>query len=325
MEVASVFNVATLFRSDDYASRLVSSYSKSVGSDFLHVVLKDPIREIFALKIADLELNPDKLEGLREEGSVKKNADNLMRACQHILDAILRNAHLIPVSYYHICSHLNARVIRRFDGSFEGIAHEDPATLTRSVIGGFLFLRFVCPAMTTPHLYNLVDKEPPSETRRVLVLITKLLFKTATCVMFGEREPQFKILNPFIERNSPAIQQLFVELSTPPDKDIDECFAADSRGIFSDVPPLQLESDMAVIRTIAEKNLTSIAAKLTTSGCSKQITSEFQVAVLAPPEPRDVAVDPFLIQKNMPKVTRKLSNMKFLSFGKRTRKSQTEM
>lgn len=62
----------------------------------------------------------------------------------------------------------------------------------QSVIGGFLFLRFVCPAITTPHLYNLADKEPPPETRRVLVLVTKLLFKTATCVMFGDREPQFK-------------------------------------------------------------------------------------------------------------------------------------
>lgn len=67
----------------------------------------------------------------------------------------------------------------------------------QSVIGGFLFLRFVCPAITTPHLYNLADKEPPPETRRVLVLVTKLLFKTATCVMFGEREPQFKYVAVF--------------------------------------------------------------------------------------------------------------------------------
>lgn len=60
IEVASVINVATLFRSDDYASRLVSSYSKCVGLDFIRVVLAEPIREILTLKIADLELNPDK-------------------------------------------------------------------------------------------------------------------------------------------------------------------------------------------------------------------------------------------------------------------------
>lgn len=141
-----------------------------------------------------------------------------------------------------------------------------------------MFLRFVCPAITTPHLYNLTEKEPPPESRRVLVLLTKLLFKTATCVMFGDREPQFKyvvhvvdcdrlsccsgkdtnatclllsrILNPFIERNSSAIQQLFIDLSTPPERDIDECFATDSRNIFSDVDPTQLESDATVVRPI---------------------------------------------------------------------------
>lgn len=62
IEVASVINVATLFRSDDYASRLVSSYSKCVGMDFIRVVLADPIRDILTLKIADLELNPNKSE-----------------------------------------------------------------------------------------------------------------------------------------------------------------------------------------------------------------------------------------------------------------------
>lgn len=62
IEVASVINVATLFRSDDYASRLVSTYSKCIGMDFIRIVLADPIRDILALKIADLELNPNKNE-----------------------------------------------------------------------------------------------------------------------------------------------------------------------------------------------------------------------------------------------------------------------
>lgn len=62
----------------------------------------------------------------------------------------------------------------------------------QTVIGGFLFLRFVCPAITTPHLYGLIDEPAPPETRRILVLVTKLLFKTATSVQFNDREAQFK-------------------------------------------------------------------------------------------------------------------------------------
>ncbi|CAI5745310.1 unnamed protein product [Peronospora destructor] len=299
IEVASVINVATLFRSDDYASRLVSTYSKAIGSKFIRLALSDPIRQICKLKIADMELNPHKEESLKDEAQANLNAANLMRTCQNIIDSIMKNASYIPSSYFHICSHLNSKVISRFDGSKEGVEAEDASTLTRSVIGGFLFLRFVCPAITTPHLYGLTKQLPPPETRRVLVLVTKLLFKTATGVKFGDREPQFKVLNPFIEKNSPAIQQLFANLAMSPSQDIDVCFASDSRKIYSHVSSSQLIEDLEVIRSISEKNLEDIEKKLEESS------------------------DP---QKSS--LTKKLSaNMKFLSgFGKkpRTRKQSDQ-
>jgi hypothetical protein len=62
IEVSSVLNVATLFRSDDYASRLVSTYSKAVGMDFIRIALAEPIQELMALSISDIELSPDKDE-----------------------------------------------------------------------------------------------------------------------------------------------------------------------------------------------------------------------------------------------------------------------
>ncbi|EEY65808.1 uncharacterized protein PITG_03334 [Phytophthora infestans T30-4] len=310
IEVASVINVATLFRSDDYASRLVSTYSKAIGSKFIRVALSDPIRQIFKLKIADMELNPHKEESLQDETQVDTNAANLMRTCQNIIDSIVKNTHCIPSSYFHICSHLNSKVISRFDGSKEGVEAEDASTLTRSVIGGFLFLRFVCPAITTPHLYGLTKQLPPPETRRALVLVTKLLFKTATGVKFGDREPQFKVLNPFIEKNSPAIQQLFANLAMSPSQDIDECFASDSRKIYSNVSSSQLVEDLETIRSISEKNLEEISKKLEDCDSALEVAENFKSAVL-------YTTDSF--QKSS--LTKKLSaNMKFLSgFGKKPR------
>ncbi|KAG7393603.1 Ras GTPase-activating protein 1 [Phytophthora pseudosyringae] len=310
IEVASVINVATLFRSDDYASRLVSTYSKAIGSKFIRVALSDPIRQIFKLKIADMELNPHKEESLQDEAQADTNAANLMRTCQNIIDSIMKNTHCIPSSYFHICSHLNSKVISRFDGSKEGVEAEDASTLTRSVIGGFLFLRFVCPAITTPHAYGLTKQLPPPETRRVLVLVTKLLFKTATGVKFGDREPQFKVLNPFIEKNSPAIQQLFANLAMSPSQDIDECFASDSRKIYSNVSSSQLVEDIETIRSISEKNLDEIGKKLEDCECALEVAENFKTAVL-------YNADSF--QKSS--LTKKLSaNMKFLSgFGKKPR------
>ncbi|KAL3673589.1 hypothetical protein V7S43_001292 [Phytophthora oleae] len=95
IEVASVINVATLFRSDDYASRLVSTYSKAIGSKFIRVALSDPIRQIFKLKIADMELNPHKEESLQDENQADTNAANLMRTCQNIIESIMKNTHCV--------------------------------------------------------------------------------------------------------------------------------------------------------------------------------------------------------------------------------------
>lgn len=88
IEVASVTNVATLFRSDDYASRLISTYSKSIGFKYVQAVLGRPVRELCALTALDVELDP-----LKEQSAEKRerNARRLMEICQSILDAIMNN------------------------------------------------------------------------------------------------------------------------------------------------------------------------------------------------------------------------------------------
>ncbi|KAJ8561504.1 hypothetical protein ON010_g8177 [Phytophthora cinnamomi] len=212
-----------------------------------------------------MELNPHKEESLQNEDQADANAANLMRTCQNIIDSIMKNTNYIPSSYFHICSHLNSKVISRFDGSKEGVEGEDASTLTR----------------------------------------------TATGVKFGDREPDFKVLNPFIEKNSPAIQQLFANLAMSPSQDIDECFASDSRKIYSHVSSSQLVDDLEVIRSISEKNLSEIEKKLVDCDCVCDVAENFKTAVLNSADP---------LQKSS--LSKKLSvNMKFLSgFGKKPRK-----
>ncbi|GLD91629.1 hypothetical protein PINS_up000162 [Pythium insidiosum] len=307
-EVASVMNIATLFRSDDYASRLVSTYSKTVGSRYIKEILTDPIQVVYMLKPDDVDLKTD-LPGAPSLRT-RQNARNIMDACQMVLDSILANKSSIPSSYFHICSDLNAKVISRFDGSMEGLAVEDPVAVTRSVIGGFLFLRFVCPAITTPHLHGLTDTEPTPDMRRILVLITKLLFKTATNVLFGDKEPHLRILNPFIEKNAAAMEQLFADMSVAPQVDIDECFASDSLNLFSHASSDQRQTDLDLIRSIAAKNFSEIEKKLSVCGCSPLTTETLRASVFEAP-----------VASSLNKSKTKKLNMRFLSgFGKMVRK-----
>lgn len=102
-----------------------------------------------------------------------------------------------------------------------------------------------------------------------------------------------------------------------PSQDIDECFASDSRKIYSHVSSSQLVEDLEVIRSVSEKNLEDIEKKLEVCDCAPEVTENFKTAVLTSADP---------LQKSS--LTKKLSaNMKFLSgFGKkpRTRKQSDQ-
>ena len=67
-------------------------------------------------------------------------------------------------------------------------------------IGGFLFLRFVNPAIVSPETIDvdLAAVNPASDTREVrknLVQISKVLQALANNVKFGAKEPKMRKLN----------------------------------------------------------------------------------------------------------------------------------
>lgn len=75
-------------------------------------------------------------------------------------------------------------------------------SLLRS-IGGFIFLRFINPAIVSP---ETIDLDLPQgaggdnrEIRRGLVMITKVLQALANNVRFGSKEPGMKKLNEFMD------------------------------------------------------------------------------------------------------------------------------
>jgi hypothetical protein len=57
------------------------------------------------------------------------------------------------------------------------------------LVGGFLFLRFFCPAILAPHNFGLVDEPPCPEAQRHLTLVTKTLQNLANGMRFGTKEP----------------------------------------------------------------------------------------------------------------------------------------
>ena len=84
-----------------------------------------------------------------------------------------------------------------------------------TVVAGFLFLRFFCPAILSPKLFSLAKgrlehylahlnlnlDHPPMKAARAFTLIAKTLQNLANLVEFGWKEEYMKDMNVFIVEN----------------------------------------------------------------------------------------------------------------------------
>ncbi len=52
-----------------------------------------------------------------------------------------------------------------------------------TVVGGFFFLRFVCPSLVAPEGYGLSEQVPDTKARRSLILVSKILQNLANQVL----------------------------------------------------------------------------------------------------------------------------------------------
>jgi len=144
-----------------------------------------------------LEVDPERME---EGSDLDEMRWTLMAQSQKILKVILQSADKCPTQFRILCSELKKTVGNRFPDS------------VNKTIGGFIFLRFFCPAVTSPESYGIVDEQPSFESRRLLILMTKVLQNLSNNVEFGSKEPYMTKMNDFIQSNRDKLNLFFNKL-----------------------------------------------------------------------------------------------------------------
>lgn len=86
-------------------------------------------------------------------------------------------------------------------------------TLGTSIVGGFIFLRFICPAIVTPTAYNILKGEViTGPMQKALTEATRILQSLANGTEFPTNSAMNKpenvrqLLNQFIKKNSNSIR-----------------------------------------------------------------------------------------------------------------------
>ncbi|EFA81607.1 Ras GTPase activation domain-containing protein [Heterostelium album PN500] len=197
-EIECTSNGATLFRGLSTATRLISSFYKKVGDSYLKYLLQPFVLDLCSRNFS-FEIDPEKAgKGM----DVKSNLERLITITQQLLDKILDSSTFCPVSIRNILRHTQERVEKKFP------------EMKTTVIGGFMFLRYICPAIVAPEVFGLIQDIPTTDSRRGLVLVSKLLQNLANEMPFGGiKEEYMTYLNRFIAENSSRIHVFFNELA----------------------------------------------------------------------------------------------------------------
>lgn len=215
-EIIGTDNVNTLFRADNAATKMAGYYAKLVGLEYVSGLLGPIVHDII-VRNAYLETDPDRWEGPgNAQVGAERNAWVLMATTQKIFTAIVRGVSTMPAPLRMLCSEMASANKVRFPDS------------PHTSVASFLFLRFFCPAISSPNLFGMADGPPPSNAFRFLILIAKVLQSLANDVPMQNARGYLDLAAEFVDENRPTMRWYYETVSTPPGED------------YYDTPPVEM-------------------------------------------------------------------------------------
>jgi hypothetical protein len=172
-----------LFREDSLCSKMVMVYFQLMGSSYLSEILSPVVHHIINSKTS-YEVDPNRAD------YNKKNVKKIKEILDMTFDAIVKSRPAVPRPIRDLCVEL---------AEVTGLRYPD---LALTAVCGFLFLRFLCPALTSPVKFNILDESPPAEALRALVITAKVLQALANGVLFGDKEAYLMEFNDWVSKRT---------------------------------------------------------------------------------------------------------------------------
>lgn len=184
------------FRGNSLATKSMEAFLKLTGEQYLQDTLSAPINEIISSE-RDCEVDP-----LKANGSLSRQQQSLRNAVKLAWNAIAE-------SHRHFPSQLR-ECFTTFRERLEEISREDMAD---NLISASIFLRFLCPAILSPSLFNITNELPSQRATRNLTLVAKTLQTLANFTRFQGKENFMEFLNDFLEQEAPKMKDFLMKIS----------------------------------------------------------------------------------------------------------------
>ncbi|KAK3383935.1 hypothetical protein B0T24DRAFT_518969 [Lasiosphaeria ovina] len=183
-----------LFRGNSLLTQALEFQLRRQGREYLQETLADKILEINEAN-PNCEVDPGKLQ---PSDDIQQHWTQLINLTTEVWECIATSSARLPPELRHVLKYIRAVAEDRY-GDFL-------RTVTYTSVSGFLFLRFICPAILNPKLFGLLRDHPRPRAQRTLTLIAKGLQALANLSTIGKKEMWMEPMNRFLNAQRQSIK-----------------------------------------------------------------------------------------------------------------------
>ncbi|KAJ3102870.1 Ras GTPase-activating protein 1 [Phlyctochytrium planicorne] len=192
-----------IFRGNSLATKALDQYMKIIAMPYLHATVGGLLRAISSMN-ESCEVDPLRVESPERE---KANFTKLSHYASTLWNAIQKSADQCPKQLLEVFAFIRGTISEKWGNNNDNNARY-------SGVSGFLFLRFFCPAILSPKLFNITNELPSQAATRTLTLLAKIIQNLANLSEFGNKEPYMVQFNPFIQSQLPVMKAFIDRIST---------------------------------------------------------------------------------------------------------------
>ncbi|CAL4097158.1 unnamed protein product [Meganyctiphanes norvegica] len=199
-EIQGLEDAHLLFRGNSIATKAMEAFMKLVGAKYLLDTLQQAINRVVEEPL-ECEVDPMKLPQI---SSIQMQQDNLLSVVRMTWSRILNSHPYFPLELRECFCLFRERLTSTCNSD-----------LFENLISASIFLRFICPAILSPSLFNLTQEYPVERASRNLTLIAKTLQTLANFTKFQGKENYMEFMNMFIEAEQLHMRTFLRQISSP--------------------------------------------------------------------------------------------------------------
>ena len=226
-EVCNTVDENLTFRGNSLATKSIDTYMKMIGKSYLQDTLGAFVNSVYENE-DDSEVDPQKITSPSNSSNSSSNSNTnnaailsnnqqfLKKLLQGVWKSITDSTQIFPVRLRRVFSLVRERCEAKGIGC-----------ISKKITSASLFLRFLCPAILSPSLFQLSREYPVERVSRTLTLVAKTVQNLANFTRFGTKESYMEFLNEFVEQEMPNMDKFLHSVSILDDDCHDSCSAAD--------------------------------------------------------------------------------------------------